>query len=195
MTVEQFELDFDRLMKFVSSEAKDDKEWVCYDDDFLKTMQGNWMEIVGDLSRHGAYPTVLLYERLLTTDKHDFDSTFPIQKDHLDKIVKKALDAERSVEKEIMSETRMQQSELEKFQQLQEAERNNEPFTITWYSFKERRVFTNDYQTEEDAMKMFPKIFEAPKILSRGDAVLRKRNFGADQNLNLLMQTFKDERQ
>ena len=78
MTEEQFELDFDRLMKFVSSEAKDDKEWVCYDDDFLKTMQGNWMEIVGELSRHGAYPTVLFYERLLTTDKHVFDSTFPI---------------------------------------------------------------------------------------------------------------------
>ena len=78
MAVEHYELDFERLMKFVSSEAKADKEWVCYDDDFLKTMEGNWMEIVGDPSRHGAYPTVLLYERLGTTDKHDFDSTFPI---------------------------------------------------------------------------------------------------------------------
>ena len=66
------------------------------------------MEIVSDLSKHGAYPTVLLYERLLTTDKHDFDSTFPIEKDHLDKIVKKALDAERSFERENMTETKMQ---------------------------------------------------------------------------------------
>ena len=74
----------------------------------------------------------------------------------------------------------MQQVEFEKFAQLQEAERNNEPFTVTWYSFNGRRVLNSEYTTQEEAMEKFKKIFDAPKILSRGDAVIKKRNYGAD---------------
>lgn len=86
-------------------------------------------------------------------------------------------------------------AEMEKFEQLQEAERNNEPFMITYYSFKGRRVFTEEFQTQDEALQLFTKIFDSPKILSRGDAVLRKRNYGADQNISLLMKTFRDERE
>ena len=61
-------------MKDVKAEAKPEKEWVLYDDNYLRNIPGNWTEIVGNMSRLRAYPTVLIYERLEAIDEHNGES-------------------------------------------------------------------------------------------------------------------------
>ena len=67
-------MDISALMKDVKAEAVPDKEWVLYDDTYLKPIKGNWTEIVGNMSETGAYPTVLLYDRLEPADEHNGES-------------------------------------------------------------------------------------------------------------------------
>ena len=78
MTPDQYDLDFGKLMKYVSAEAREVLEWICYDDDYLRPIPGNWAEIVEGMSKHGAYPTILIYERLFKSDQHEFGKSFQI---------------------------------------------------------------------------------------------------------------------
>ena len=70
-------------MKNVKAEAEPDKEWVLYDDSYLKHVKGNWKEIVENMSRVNAYPTILLYEKLAAADDYNGDS-FKIDEKDLD---------------------------------------------------------------------------------------------------------------
>ena len=60
-------------MKDVKVEANGKEEWTLYDDKYLKSMKDNWAEIVRDMSRVNAYPTVLIYESLAVADDHKGD--------------------------------------------------------------------------------------------------------------------------
>ena len=80
-------------MEDIQTEATFDSEWVFYNDDWLRNIGGNWTEVVESMSAIGAYPTVLLYEKLETTDKYDSNS-FKISEQDLDRIVKETLKEE-----------------------------------------------------------------------------------------------------
>ena len=83
-------MDVDELMKDVKAEASFAQEWVLYDDAFLKHIEGNWAEVVENLTRVEGYPTVVIYEKLEKIDEYKGES-FKIKPDDLDRIVKETI--------------------------------------------------------------------------------------------------------
>ena len=183
------------MMKQVKAEVKPDKEWVLYDDRFLSHILGNWSEVVENLSAIGGYPTVLLYERLDAADIHD-GSSFEINQQDLELIVKKTLQIERGLNRKYQDKEVQQQQELLAYHNaVNEARLNNAPFLVRYYSFDQRDAVDAEFVDQESATKEYYNVRGCPKILAWGDAILKSSNYGNYNNIVILKQNFREERE
>ena len=155
---------------------EDGREWVMYNDEYLKRMAGGWKSLVNDCVEIQAYPTVLLYERVDQKSLKDLE--FNVAEDEINALAQVASIASSDVFEFCEEDIELQRKLLEN--PKYELSGGIKAETISIYGVywivrdEKKEIICQEFRQKPEAERLFKEIQYTSKIMTFGRKVVKE---------------------